>query len=492
MKLAYPNAVLLLVLSLFSACTDEQASDAGAGETSPGAAGENGLGAGGDPAAEASAGQGQAGSTPERSSDAGASSGGAAGDAGAGAVIEAGAAGASMGAAGAAAAGGGGADPGNGHVLVKQLAGGWGFSCALTQAGGVRCWGDGSYGALGDGTPLVDSELLHTATNVAGLTQGVKKIAAGGWNVCAIKSDDTVVCWGLNAYHALAIDSASHGSSSPVALNGFTAAALDVTVAFDYSGTTSHGCVVDSASKVLCWGDNSSYQLGVTTPATSSALIPVTGLSGFKAVTAGESFTCGLTSAGGVNCWGSDVQAQLGDGLGSRLTPPTALPVQVVGLTSGVKQVVANVRTACAVTTAGGVKCWGAGSAGQLGSNVALDPDPGGVTTPADVSGLSSGVVQLAGAYRHYCALLQDHTVRCWGYNQNGQLGDQPATITINQFESIPLEVVGVSNAVAVGTGLSQSCAALATGGVQCWGSGYASGSLKSTNQIVPTFVNGL
>ncbi len=86
---------------------------------------------------------------------------------------------------------------------------------------------------------------------------------------------------------------------------------------------------------------------------------------------------------------------------------------------------------------------------------------------------------------------MQDRSLKCWGYDQNGQLGDQPATILPNLSRATPETVLGVDNVVAVGVGYTQTCAAIATGGVKCWGSGTASGSLMTTNQLAPQYVKG-
>jgi alpha-tubulin suppressor-like RCC1 family protein len=116
-----------------------------------------------------------------------------------------------------------------------------------------------------------------------------------------------------------------------------------------------------------------------------------------------------------VKCWGSNGKGQLGDNSTSdRLTP-----VDVLGLANGVAAITAGQNHTCALSTAGGVKCWGFNSTGQLGNNSAADS-----IIPVDVSGLTSGVAAIAAGDYHSCALSTAGGVKCWGLNIFGQLGD--------------------------------------------------------------------
>jgi alpha-tubulin suppressor-like RCC1 family protein len=152
--------------------------------------------------------------------------------------------------------------------------------------------------------------------------------------------------------------------------------------------------------------------------------VDVVGLtSGVTAIAGGGHHTCALTEAGGVQCWGNNSQGQLGNG---RQTNST-FPLDVAGVTNNVVAIAAGVGSVrelelfvgahtCALTTTGGVKCWGDNDDGQLGEGRTVDRD-----TPVDVAGLTDGVNGIAVGAHHSCALTIAGNVQCWGDNSQGQ-----------------------------------------------------------------------
>src|SRR5947209_7930481 len=160
-----------------------------------------------------------------------------------------------------------------------------------------------------------------------------------------------------------------------------------------------HSCVLTGSGGVKCWGWNAWGQLGDGTTINRSTPVDVVGLeSGITAIAISSSglHSCALTSAGGGRCWGDNGWGQLGDGTETN----RSTPVDVSGLASGVSAIAAGANNTCALTSAGGAKCWGANSFRQLGDGTQTDR-----STPVDVSGLASGVSAIAAGSYHTCAL---------------------------------------------------------------------------------------
>jgi alpha-tubulin suppressor-like RCC1 family protein len=330
---------------------------------------------------------------------------------------------------------------------VVAIATGGSHTCALTNSGGVKCWGWNESGQLGNGTTIQRS----APVGVVGLTIGITAIAAGSWHTCALTSGGGVKCWGRNDSGQLG-DGTTIDRSTPVDANGLTSGVMAI------AAGRRHTCALTSGGGVKCWGSNWYGQLGDGTTTNRNTPVDVAGLtSGVISIAAGSWHTCALTSGGGVKCWGANGDGQLGGGT----DPLHNMPVDVNGLAGGVTSITAGYSHTCALTSGGGVKCWGWNDDGQLGDGTFTSRK-----MPADVNGLTSGVIAIAAGGSHSCALTSSGGVKCWGKNASGQLGDGT---TIQR--STPMDVVGLtSGVIAVAAGGSHTCALTIGGEIECWG----------------------
>ncbi len=352
---------------------------------------------------------------------------------------------------------------------ASAIAAGDTHACALT-GGGVKCWGSNGYGQLGDGTTTTRS----TPVDVVGLGSGVQAIAAGGAHTCALTSGGGVKCWGNNGGGRLG-DGTTTDRSTPVTVSGFGSGITAIEAGYDFT------CALSSDSLVGCWGRNSYGQLGDGTTTDRSTPVAVVALSGVQAIAVGAGHTCALTSGGKVDCWGLNNSGQLGDGT----TTNRSIRVEVSGPLW--QAVSAGGSHTCAITAVGGVRCWGGNSNGQLGDGTTTDR-----STPVDVSGLgpSSNVTAIAAGAGHTCALTSGSGVKCWGLNNDGQLGDGTTT-----GSSTPVNVSGLGSDVqAIATGAGHACALTSGGGVKCWGGNSAGqlGNGTTTNSTSPVTVAGI
>jgi alpha-tubulin suppressor-like RCC1 family protein len=320
-------------------------------------------------------------------------------------------------------------------------------TCALSKSGGVKCWGFNYFGQLGDGTTINRT----TPVDVVGLASDVTSISVNYSHSCVLTSSGGVKCWGDNSYGQLG-DGTTTNSTSPVNVVGLKSGVAAISTGYRYT------CALIESGGMKCWGSNGSGQLGDGTTNNRTTPVDVIGLtSGVAAISAGSFSNCALTSSGGVKCWGNNDFGQLGDGT----TISRLIPVNVIDLAKGVAAISAGYRHTCALTSFGGVKCWGSNGFGELGNVTEADS-----TIPIDVTGLASGVAVISASGRyHTCALTSSGGVKCWGLNSDGQLGDGTNTLSNN-----PVDVVGMSSGVfAISVGAYHTCA-LANSGLKCWG----------------------
>lgn len=260
-----------------------------------------------------------------------------------------------------------------------------------------------------------------------------------------------------------------------------TAAALQATAV---ASGEDHSCAVMQDTTAMCWGLNDGGQLGDGTVVSRNHAVSVAGLTGVVDIAPSRAHTCAVLSGGTVKCWGNGYFGQLGDGVVRAVTAPALTPVTVSGITTAT-QVASGSETTCALLQDTTVRCWGRGDYGTRGDGSTVNI----VRSPVVVSGLS-GVSKIIGGRLHMCALMNDQSLRCWGSNFYGELGDgTTARKTTPQAVSLPGPVASADG------GATGTCAALASGAVYCWGgdSGGPPGiGVSGSNQLTPAQVAGI
>ncbi|MEY2741416.1 MAG: hypothetical protein RL283_1518, partial [Actinomycetota bacterium] len=203
-------------------------------------------------------------------------------------------------------------------------------------------------------------------------------------------------------------------------------------------------------------------------------------------VTAGAAHTCALLDDGSVKCWGLGTNGRLGSGATASLGDAAAetgdaLAAVALGAGRTATQVAAGTAHTCALLDDGRVKCWGLGTDGRLGSGAtaSLGDAAGemGDALAAVALGTGRTAVEIAVGGAHACALLDDGSVKCWGANEEGQLGlgdtDARGDEPDEMGDALPAVDLGTGRtALAVAAGTAHTCAVLDDGRLRCWGSG--------------------
>ena len=340
-------------------------------------------------------------------------------------------------------------DLGTGRTATHIVAG-YEHTCAILDNGGVKCWGRSNFGQLGlgntasrgDGANEMGDNLPFVDLGTSGLT--ATQLVAGYNHTCALLSNGSVKCWGMGSSGQLGLGDAAHRGDGPGEMGdnlpfvdlgtGLTATQLAAGVYYT--------CAILNNGSVKCWGNNNYGALGLgdtayrgDAPGEMGDNLPFvdigTGLTATQ-ITAGASQTCALLSNGGLKCWGLGFGGVLGSGNTlNRGDGPGEMGdnLAFVNLGTGVTatQISADNGLTCAVLSGGGVKCWGYNANGRLGlgdtANRGDGPNEMGDNLPFVDLGTGVTAAQVATGYDYACALLSDGGVKCWGNNPRGQLG---------------------------------------------------------------------
>jgi len=349
------------------------------------------------------------------------------------------------------------------------------FSCAVGTTGAVQCWGANFFGNLGNGDNSTrgygasDMGVHLPAVNL-GTGKTALSVAAYGSTACAILNDASVKCWGYNGEGGLGLgDTANRGTSPSHLGDNLPAVPLGTgRHAVQLAVGALHSCALLDDQTVKCWGGNDYGQLGQGDMGSrgdvqgelGDSLAPVDLGSGAKAkaVAAGSSHTCALLDDGRVKCWGANYWGQSGWGdYSPRGTVAgqmgDALPSVELGTGRTAVAIGAGDAFTCALLDDATVKCWGTNASGELGQgdSQTRGDDPGelGDALPPIALGTGRTAKALSVGLYAACALLDDAQLKCWGYNQYGGLG----TGDTNTRGDKPNEMGDFLPAVNLGTG---------------------------------------
>ena len=244
----------------------------------------------------------------------------------------------------------------------------------------------------------------------------------------------------------------------------------------------SHTCAVKTDHTLWCWGSNGEGEFGDGT--TTGSLVPVQ-VSGhatdWASVSAGDTHTCAVKTDHTLWCWGANLSSELGDGT----TADSLVPVQVSGHATDWASVSAGSLRTCAVKTDHSLWCWGYNGDGELGDGTTT-----GSLVPVQVSGHATDWAAGFTSIDFTCAVKTEGTVWCWGENPDGELGDGTTTSSL-----VPVQVSGhATDWAALSAGVEHTCAVKAEGTVWCWGDNYYGdlGNGTTTGSPVPVQVSGM
>lgn len=267
-------------------------------------------------------------------------------------------------------------------------------------------------------------------------------------------------CWGRNSNGQLGYATnmgTTNANSTPAAVQNLSSNVVSIVDGFR------HTCALLATGAVKCWGSNENGQLGTTNFLGQSTSVPqeVIGLpSRATAITAGQIHTCAVLINGAVACWGSNNDLQLAQ--------PTSgnnpVPSIVKGLSAKALKVTANDFSTCALLENHTVQCWGGNDFGQIGLPTTISRS----ATPNSVPGFNESAINIAAGKKHNCALMSSGNVQCWGSNSNGELGNS-TNLGSSSFTALQVQSLN-GTAVAITAGAGSSCALLSDRSAKCWG----------------------
>ncbi len=308
-------------------------------------------------------------------------------------------------------------------------------------------WGRNTVGQIGDNT--ITNRC--TPVSVAGTTKTFCQIRAGNSHTAAIDKNGRVWTWGNNFQGQLG-DNSITSRRTPVSVAGTTKTFCQIMSGF------SHTAAIDKNGRVWAWGSNASGQLGDNTVVSKITPISILGATKtFCKIGGTANYTVAIDKNGLVWAWGVNLVGQLGD----NTITPRCTPVSVAGTTKTFCQITTGLGHTVAIDKNGTVWGWGRNDFGQLGDNTVISK-----RTPVSVAGTTKTFCQIGAGVSHTIAIDKNGRVWTWGLNSNGQLGDNSIT-----NKCTPISVGGTTKTFCKITGGSCNTIAIDKDGrVWAWG----------------------
>ncbi len=363
---------------------------------------------------------------------------------------------------------------------IERISAGNSHSCGLDATGKAYCWGDNTFGKLGNGSVIASNVPVAVSDPVGGAVK-FSSIGVGDLHSCALSLTGVVYCWGTGFQGR---NGGTLDSSIPVLISNPSSGAVNYS---SLSVGSDHSCAVRTNGSIYCWGNNNNGELGVNSASTPFSNIPVlvsdpsTGAVIYSSVSAGNTHTCAVVLSNAAYCWGNNDNGQLGI---STATSASDIPVVVSGGLFFSSINAGNLFT-CAIDLTKDAHCWGNNSNGQLGNNTA----PVDSSAPVLVNGgLSFSSISLGDF--HVCAVNLAGNAYCWGSNNvGGQLGNGGVGVISGVPVLVSDPIGGAVNYSSLIAGANYSCALSTVGSLYCWGSNGSGqfGDTTTTNSNIPT-----
>lgn len=388
-------------------------------------------------------------------------------------------------------------------------------SCAIKTSGALYCWGRNAEGQLGDGTTTKSPAPKLIASGTA-----FKLIRTGFAHTCAIAASGSLFCWGRNQAAQVKAGAAAR-VTTPALVD-------DASQWVDLALGTLHSCALDDVGRVRCWG---AHGFGATGQGRFDyALVPtqVGSAKDWTSVHAYGETACARSLGGTSSCWGSTELGSLGLDSTASLAAPTPLITPLTRVAPGRQhacgidksdmvrcsglggngqlglgttasasafaliastgkpwaglvwsKVASSENASCAIATSGALYCWGANCYGQVDASLTSNS----VTSLTKVApALSDSWSALAAGQNHHCATRTDGSLRCWGRNIDGQIGNGKAEDGSCTIKTAPFDH-GLGWSGNLAAGVNHSCAIRNDGSLWCWG-GNQSGQLGDNTTV--------